>query len=338
MTKITKQSFGKCDGKEAFLWTIENDQMSFAVTNFGATIQSIKTADKNGNVNDVTLGYDSAEEYLNNSGSVGATMGRVAGRIDQGKFKIDDTEYQLPLNDEKGQVASHGGVVRFSLLHWEFEEIANGVKFTHVSPDGESGFPGELTATAIYTLDGDKIHIGYYATTDKDTIVNLTNHAYFNMKDHACNDCTSHDIEIHADYVYVLNERSLTTTPQPAFLPDFKDMTSVYARDISGKYSDSLHKVVTLSERTSGRRLTISSNAPAIVSYNASHLPPETKGKENAVYKPFGSLCFETQSVANQTQQMVLRASFLSLITTIKQVITRHHYHRNIGKFPGIVG
>lgn len=308
MVEVTKKEFGKCNGKDASLFTISNGEITCSVTDCGATLVSLIVPDKNGKMGDIALGYDSADEYLTNGGSVGATIGRVANRIADGKFTLNGTEYTLGINEEAKNNSSHGGFNkdRFSLDLWEHKILDNGVLFTYKSPDGQGGYPGNLTAEARYTVDGKNLHVDYFATTDQDTLVNLTNHAYFNLKDHAGDDFSTHDWEMHADLMAWTDERSLPKPFVPAEKVAFEKLDHHYIYDKDGQYSKEQRKMVTFSESTSGRVMEIHGTAPSIVTYNASGLK-DTKGKNGVTYKAFGSACFETQSITNAVEHMVLK-------------------------------
>ncbi len=184
-TTVTKADFGKLpDGGAAEVYTLQNADLKVRITTYGARIVSIDAKDRDGKAADVVLGYGSVEGYVAEAQAqsktyFGAIVGRYGNRIAGGQFKIDGKIYMVPKND--GNNALHGGPHGFDEKLWMAKETPGGVEFTLVSPDGEMGFPGTLTVHVRYTLVGAALHIGYSATTDKPTVVNLTNHAYFNL-------------------------------------------------------------------------------------------------------------------------------------------------------------
>src|ERR1700712_4235189 len=182
-TTVTKGDFGKLpDGSHAQVYTLKDADLEVRISNYGARIVEIKAKDKNGTPGDVVLGYNSVEGYLaegDKKTHFGAIVGRYGNRIRAGKFSLDGHQYQIPPNNNGN--ALHGGPQGFGDKVWTGNEIPGGVEMSVTSPDGDMGFPGKLTAHVRYTLRGDALHINYEATTDKDTVVNLTNHSYFNI-------------------------------------------------------------------------------------------------------------------------------------------------------------
>ncbi|MFC6647396.1 hypothetical protein ACFQBQ_17820 [Granulicella cerasi] len=189
--EVKKDSWGKsADGQPLFLYTLHDAQLTVKLTNFGAHVVSIDAPDKNGNVADVVLGFKDVAGYENpkNTSYMGAIVGRYGNRIANGRFSLDGKSYEIPTNNNGN--ALHGGKVGFDQKVWQGKELPNGVEFTLVSPDGDMGFPGKLTAHVKYTLVGSSLHIDYTATTDKDTVVNLTNHSYFNLAGEEVEQCS----------------------------------------------------------------------------------------------------------------------------------------------------
>src|SRR6266850_400845 len=184
--KITKAAFGKLpDGQEVFLYTFTNaNGLEMKVTNYGGLITSIKTPDRNGVLEDIVLGYDSLAGYLKESPLFGALVGRYANRIAKAKFKLEGMEYTLANNN--GPNSIHGGRKGFDKVVWNAEEMATprgpALKLTYLSKDREEGFPGNLKVDVTYTLtNGNELEITYQATTDQTTVINLTQHSYFNL-------------------------------------------------------------------------------------------------------------------------------------------------------------
>ena len=189
--------------------TLKNDEMAVDVTNYGCTIMKIIVKDKNGNPVDVVLGYDSPVEYGCPGGEYfGALVGRVANRVAKGKFTLNGKEYNLPINN--GPNSLHGGIDGFSYKVFDYTVLEDGVKFHYVSEDGEEGYPGTLDLYATYTIDGSALKLHYEATTDQDTIINLTNHSYFNLSGKPTN-IDTHYLQIHADFMGCVDADGLVT-------------------------------------------------------------------------------------------------------------------------------
>src|SRR6202047_633294 len=184
---IRKQSFGKTASGEAIdLYSLSNKKgMEVSITNFGATIVTLRVPDRDGKTADVVLGFDTLEGYESGKSYFGATVGRYANRIGGGTFSIDGKTYTLPKNN--GNNTLHGGIVGFNKKVWKAREIAGkdgaALELSYLSPDGEEGFPGNLSVKVVFTLPADRneLKIDYTATTDKDTVLNLSNHSYFNL-------------------------------------------------------------------------------------------------------------------------------------------------------------
>ena len=176
-TTVSKEAWGTtADGQAVELFTLESAQLRVKVTTYGAITVSIEAPDSKGEWADVTLGYESLQKYEEAKRFyIGATIGRYGNRIAKGTFKIGGETFHVPVNN--GENALHGGPVGFNQKMWSARTLASGVEMTHVSPDGDMGFPGDLTATVTYTLDGSSLRIDYSATTTKPTVVALTNHS-----------------------------------------------------------------------------------------------------------------------------------------------------------------
>ena len=186
------------DGKTIDLYTLSNgNEVTIQITNYGATVVSIEVPDRNGRLADVALGYDTLDGYLRATNYLGATVGRVAGDIAEGRFTLDGQEYQLVMN--RGGNHLHGGIKGFNSVVWDAEPIREtdvaGVKLSYLSVDGEEGYPGNLQTTVIYTLtNSNELRIVYEATTDAATPVNLTNHTYFNLLGQGVHDVLGHEL------------------------------------------------------------------------------------------------------------------------------------------------
>ena len=190
---ITKSSFGiTSDGEEAFLYRLENTSGAYVtITSFGCRIVSICVPDREGELRDVCLGYDTLAEYEKDTASFGAVVGRHANRIEKGVFILNDKTYHLAVNNGPNHL--HGGIRGFHYYNWESAQSGNSVRFTRVSPDGEEGYPGTLTMSVTYSWSEDnELSISYEASSDQDTVFNTTNHSYFNLNGEACGSVLEH--------------------------------------------------------------------------------------------------------------------------------------------------
>lgn len=317
---IEKEAFGKLpDGREAYLYTLENKSgMVVKVSDYGATIVSIFVPDKSGKLEDVTFGYDNVSGYANGTQFFGATIGRYANRIARGTFTLDGKVYHLPINN--GLNSLHGGPAGFYKQLWTAEPVETkegpSVKFTYVSKDGEEGYPGTLTATVTFTLTKDNaLHIHYAAKTDKPTVVNLTNHSYFNLSGDPTKSILDEELMINAkDYTPV----DTTQIPTGKILPvaktpmDFRKLTVIGSRinddseqlkighgyDLNwvlNDYNKKVRKVAELYDPSSGRVLDVYTDQPGIQFYSGNFLDGSQVGKKGIAYKFRTALCLETQ-------------------------------------------
>src|ERR1700744_1554035 len=184
---VTKAPFGTTpDGTVVDLYTLKSEGIEASIMTLGARVVSIKTPDRDGKIADVVLGYSARDGYLaDKSTYFGAIVGRYGNRIAFGKFSLDGHQYQVPTNDHANSL--HGGTVGFDKLVWQGRAIPDGVEMTLVSKDGDQGYPGTLTVHVRYTVHHAALRIDYSSSTDKDTVINLTNHSYFNLSGDAKN-------------------------------------------------------------------------------------------------------------------------------------------------------
>lgn len=287
---LTKTAFG-----EYALFTIKNKKgMSISVTELGATLQSVCVFDRNGVLGDVVLGYDSPDEYLKNDGYFGASVGRYANRIKGAAFTLGGEKFTLTAND--GGNTLHGGE-GISCKRFKAHAGDNSVRFTLSDPDGADGFPGRLELSIEYSLSEDnELIIDYNAASDKDTVLCLTNHSYFNLR--GCGNVTEHELWINADkYLPVDSELIPQGEPAPvegtAF--DFRRQ-----RRVEHSFYDHCFVLrgdgacARLYEPESGRVMTVATDMPAVQLYTAGAMG-ERSGKNGAVYQAGGALCLETQ-------------------------------------------
>ncbi|MFP5209067.1 MAG: aldose epimerase family protein [Acidobacteriota bacterium] len=300
-------------GEAVPIYTLTSGKIEVRVTAYGARLVSIKTPDRNGKVEDIVLGYDSLQDYLKPNPYFGAIVGRYGNRIGQGKFSIDGKHYQIPINN--GPNALHGGPVGFDKHVWQSHEVPDGVEFTHVSPDGDMGFPGKLTAKVKYTLAGNTLHIDYYATTDKPTILNLTNHAYFNLHGNDKGNVLDQEIELNADK-YTPTDAGLIPTgkedPVAGTPLDFRKLTPIGARindnfealKYAGGYDQNfivngkpgtLRLAAIAEDPVSGRKMTVDTTQPGVQFYSGNFLDGTLTGRHGIKYQKHSAFCLETQ-------------------------------------------
>jgi len=307
--------FGKLDdGTEIQMYTLKNFRGASAkIITYGATLTELWVPDKNGQFGDVVLGFDNLRGYLGDHPHFGGVIGRVANRIAKGKFTLDGTQYTLAINN--GPNTLHGGKVGFDRHVWSGEPIksgnAAGVRLTYVSADGEEGFPGKLTATVEYTLmEDNSLMIAYTATTDKATIVNLTNHTYFNLS--GAGDVLKDTVEINADSYTPVDSTMIPTgeiEPVKGTSLDFTKPMAIGARStpldpkagaydfnyiVNGKPGE-LRFAARVTDPSSGRVMEVRTTEPGIQLYTAIGLDGSIVGKRGVAYPKFGAVCLETE-------------------------------------------
>jgi len=313
-TNITKQAFGHtADGTGVDLYTLADDKVEVRITNYGGIIVSLRAPDRKGKLDDIVLGYDSLDHYIAKTAYFGAIIGRYANRIAHGSFQLDGKTYSIPKND--GDNTLHGGIIGFDKVVWKAHEIKNGIDLTYVSKDGDQGFPGTLTTTVRYTLDGNDLRIEYSATTDKDTVLNLTNHSYFNLAGQAKGDVLGHVVKINASKITPVDAsliptgelKSVEGTPfdfrTPHAIGERIDATDEQLRFGVGydenfvldHPEDQLFEAAEVYEPTTGRILKVLTTQLAVQFYSGNHLDGSITGKEGRVYKPRFAFCLETE-------------------------------------------
>lgn len=307
--------FGKMpDGTSVPIYTLTSGQIEVRVTAYGAHLVSVKAPDRSGKMQDVVLGYDSLAGYLaDNKTFLGSIVGRYGNRIAGGTFTLDGKTYHIPLNEPTN--ALHGGPKGFNQYVWKSEEVPGGVEFTLVSPDGDMGFPGTLTSHVRYTLKGDTLRIDYSATTDKPTVVNLTNHAYFNLHGDDQGNILDHKLEIDADRYTPVNKNLIPTgelAPVAGTPMDFRKPEVIGARinddfpqlKIAGGYDHNwvlngkmgtLHLAAIVTDPVSGRKLTVETTQPGVQFYSGNFLDGSFTGRHGIKYTKHSGMCLETQ-------------------------------------------
>jgi aldose 1-epimerase len=296
------------------IYTLTSAQIEVRVTAYGAHLVSVKAPDREGKRADVVLGWDSLDGYLQQPNSyLGAVVGRYGNRIAHGKFMIDGKTYQIPINN--GANALHGGPKGFDQYVWDSKEVPGGVEFTHVSPDGDMGFPGKLTATVRYTLHGDTLRIDYSATTDKATVLNLTNHSYFNLHGDDKGNNLDFKVELNADRYTPVDAGLIPTgelAPVAGTPMDFRKPEAIGARidadneqlKRAGGYDfnwvlngkpGTLRMAAKVTDPVSGRTLTVDTTEPGVQFYSGNFLDGSLTGRHGIAYAKHAGFCLETQ-------------------------------------------
>jgi len=311
------ESFGKLpSGEEVRLFTLTNKNgMEARIMNYGGAIVSLKTPDRNGQLADVVLGFDSLDGYLKGSPYFGALVGRYGNRIAGGKFVLNGETYTLPVNN--GPNSLHGGLKGFDKVLWSAEQgEGQSLVLKYVSADGEEGYPGELSATVTYTLtDDNELKIDYEAATTKPTVVNLTNHSYFNLKDGGASTILDHELTLMADRTTPVDEGLIPTgelRPVEGTPFDFRTSTPIGARIDAGdeqikfgggydhnfvlnRSGEGLAPAARVYEPTTGRVMEVSTTEPAVQFYTGNFLDGTLTGKGGVTYARRSALCLETQ-------------------------------------------
>jgi aldose 1-epimerase len=342
MTRLQEQNWGTVDGRPVRLFTLTNRKGTIVkVTNYGLIITDIQTADHNGQLGHVVLGFDTLDPYLKGHPFFGAIAGRVANRIAKGKFTLDGQEYALAVNNGPNHL--HGGKKGFDKVVWNAQPLParddeQGIAFHYVSKDGEEGYPGNLDITVTYTLtDDNEIRMEYRATTDKATPINVTNHSYFNLA--GTGDTLDTEMFIDADR-YTAVDRTLIPTgelapvkgtpldftkpkPMRQGIDDLKSFPGGYDHNFvlksgGGKLALAARAV----EPKSGRILEVLTTEPGIQLYNGIGLDGKLVGHGNTPYVKFGGFCLETQHFPDAINQpsfpsVVLRPGETFKSTTI---------------------
>jgi aldose 1-epimerase len=313
---VDKTPFGTMpDGTVIEAYTLHNSQGASAkLITYGATVAELHVPDKNGKMGDVVLGFDNLPGYLGPHPHFGGAIGRYGNRIAKGKLTVDGKEYQLAINNPPNSL--HGGPTGFDKRVWKGEpvEVKDGaaVRFTYFSKDGEENFPGNLTATVTYTLtNANELKLEYTATTDKDTVVNLTNHSYFNLSGDGSGDILKYVLYLNADS-YTPVDATLIPTGEIASVAntplDFRKPTEIGAHIgeikgiggydhnfvVNGK-AGTLRIAARVSDPVSGRHMEVWTTEPAVQFYSAIGLDGSIKGKGGVAYQKYGAICLETQ-------------------------------------------
>ena len=325
---IQKSDFGKTpDGVAVALYTLKNSKgMEARIITYGGAIVSLKTPDRTGAMGDIVLGYDTLADYLAGKSYFGALIGRYANRIAHGKFTLEGKPYSVPVND--GENALHGGIRGFDKRIWTARALPDGaLEMTYKSADGEEGYPGNLTATVTYTLtDDNHLRIHYVAVTDKPTVLNLTNHSYFNLKGAGEGDILGHLVTLNADqflpidagFIPIGELRLVQNTPfdfrrprtpgERIAQPDEQlKLGNGYDHNWLLNRPQMNAGMLSLAARVeatvSGRVMEIYPDQPGIQFYTGNFLDGTDKGKGGKIYNQHAGFCFETQHYPDSPNQ-----------------------------------
>lgn len=321
MTVIKKIDFGTTKhGQVANLYTLDNGNMTVRITDFGAAIVAINVMDKQGKLCDIVLGYDTVTAYEEQDIYLGVIAGRYANRIASAKFILNDTEYSLAKNDNDKHHL-HGGNIGFSKRLWTGEVQDEILVLTLTSADGDEGYPGNVCVTVKYELTSDnRIIMNYSAVADKDTIINLTNHSYFNLNGHKSGSISNHLLKLNCDRIVQVDADSIptgeinevkntcfdfTTSHKIGERIDDKATELQFGYDhcyIKSSNVDFKEPIATLCGDVSGIILNVYTNKPAVQLYSGNFLKGEV-GKEGVVYNKRAGVCLETQFCPDSPNQ-----------------------------------
>lgn len=323
---ISQSDFGRLhNGKNVQLFTLSNTQgTEVKITNYGGIIVALNTLDKHGISADIVLGYDDISSYETDPYYLGAIIGRYAGRIDQGVLSINGQQYQLSINNIDNQL--HGGMRALNKQLWQATTQSTTEKVSlilqHSSPDGDNGFPGNVDFKVKYSLNNNnEFCIQYYATTDKTTVINLTQHSYFNLAGHNTGEVYQHQIQINADHFLPMDKRIYPTGEIRNVhntQHDFRQLTVINKHINSDDEQITIAKgfdnywlskqnavteaafIAKAFEPKSGRQLTVYSDQPSLVFYTANYIDGSQIGKGDFIYQKHGAFCFEPLRLATQ--------------------------------------
>jgi aldose 1-epimerase len=325
---MTGTPFGKMpDGQGVDCFTLKSAAgMEIRTINYGCALASIRVPDREGKLADVVLGCDTLEGYLQNRSYLGAVCGRYSNRIAAGRFTLDGKAYELATNNGVNHL--HGGRRGFDKYVWAAQGFENGdtrgVVFTHVSPDGDEGYPGTLRLRVTYTVsDRNELTVDYHATTDKPTVVNLTQHSHFNLAGAGTGDILAHEALINADHFTPVGETLIPTgdlAPVAGTPFDFRKLTRVGERIqdphvqiqrgrgydhnyVLNRKGEGLVHAARIVEPRSGRSLDVHTTEPGMQFYTGSYFNGSIVGKGGAAYQPYYGLCLETQHFPDSPNQ-----------------------------------
>ena len=330
---IKKTDFGKTkDGKQAFLYTLTNSKgMVVKVSDFGAVLAEIHVPDRKGELKDVVLGYDNLKQYEVNRPSFGGLVGRHANRIAGASFVLNGVTYNLEKNS--GENNLHSGSLGYQRRLWKGEEKGDSqVEFSLFSPDLDQGFPGNLEVNVMYTLtEENALRLSYYAVSDADTVLNLTNHVYFNLAGHDSGDVLSQKVWIDSDYYTETDEKSIPTgviLPVEGTVMDFREKKLIGEGIDSGERAvvlgngydhnwvlkteeGNVSLVAGMEDTESGRGMKVYTDSPGLQFYTGNFLNGTEIGKGGVCYQRRSGACFETQYFPDSVHHKNFRQAVL---------------------------
>ncbi|WP_207433098.1 aldose epimerase family protein [Sabulibacter ruber] len=313
------------DGKQTDLYVLKNkNNVQVAITNYGGRLVSLLVPDKNGNLTDVSIGFDNVEDYTEGADTFfGATIGRYGNRIAKGKFKLEGKEYTLATNNGANHL--HGGNKGFSRVIWDAKQVDDKtLELTYVSKDMEEGYPGTLTTKVTYTLtDENELKINYQASTDKTTHVNLTNHTYFNLNGEGSGDILGHTLQINADRYNPVDSTLIPTgiTPVEGTPFDFRQATAIGSRIkdqneqlkhgngydhnyvLNGSAGSEMEKVATITGEKSGITMEVHTQEPGLQFYSGNFMDASHTLKNGTKDEFRSAFCLETQHFPDTPNQ-----------------------------------
>lgn len=322
MSIIKEKFLDAKDSDNVYMFTLSNDSgMKAKITNYGGIVASLLVPDQNGKLDDVVLGYDNLRNYFKNNCYFGAIIGRYANRIENSSFELNSKVYNLAKNE--GENHLHGGNVGFDSVIWDAEIIKENdeecLKLSYRSKDGEENYPGNLDVTVAYKITKDNaLSIEYYAVSDKDTILNLTNHSYFNLSGHNSGDILDHEITINAEKFTPIDKYSIPTgeireVAETAM--DFRKMKPIkeaievednqiiYGQGYDHNWvlntKDITQKAAEVFDPVSKRRMEVYTTKPGIQFYTGNNIVDSKEGKNAVEYKKRSGFCLETQYFPN---------------------------------------
>jgi aldose 1-epimerase len=326
MSTVTKREWGSGPaGEPVDLFTLRNEGGTEAsITNYGGRLVSLKTADRRGRFEDIVLGFDDLSGYLQKNPFFGALVGRYANRIANARFQLDGKTYELPRNN--GENSIHGGLKGFDKVVWRATEHPHkgSVELKYFSRDGEEGYPGNLQVEVTYTLtDADELRLDYFATTDAPTVVNFTNHSYFDLTGQAAGKILDHVVTIHSDRFTPVNSKLIPTgelKPVGGTPFDFRQPTPIGLRInepdeqlrlaigydhnfvLDGRPGEPL-LAARVAEPVNGRVLEVLTTQPGVQFYTGNHLDGSVRGKGGVAYGFRSGFCLETQHFPDSPNQ-----------------------------------
>lgn len=326
---ISTERFGAMnDGREVQLFTLTNSNgMEVSITNYGGIVTSIRVPDKNGTIENVVLGFDDLEQYKSGHPFFGAIAGRYANRIANGRFTLHGEEYELATNN--GENHLHGGNEGFDKKLWDAElnEDENSVTLSYLSPDGEEGYPGNLDVDVTYTLtEENELRIDYHATTNKSTVVNLTNHSYFNLSGDPSQGILDHLLTIQADRYTPVDDGLIPTgelRPVEGTPFDFTEPETVGARidSIPPGYDHNfvlnnpdsgVRKIATVEHEESGRIMEVFTDQPGVQLYTGNFLDGSLMDRQGNPIQQYAALCLETQTFPDSPNKQSFPSAVLN--------------------------